>query len=48
MISNEIIVKYKVVDLIDWFWSFFHLGSLVQFEKIKFQNFIASNRIMGP
>ena len=53
MISNEIVVNYKVVYLIEIYnfeirRSFFHLGSFVQFEKIEFQNLSASNRIMGP
>jgi hypothetical protein len=49
MISNEIVANYKVLyhqDLQLWFWLFFHLGSLVQLEKIEFQNLSASNRIM--
>ena len=43
MISSEIVVNYKVVDLL-----FFHLRSFVQFEKIEFQNLSASSRILRP
>ena len=53
MISNEIVVNYEIVYLIEIYnyeiWrSFFHLGSFVQFKKIEFQNLSASNRILGP
>ena len=53
MISNEIVVNYKIVYLIEIYnfeirRSFFHLGSFVQLKKIEFQNLNASNRILGP
>jgi hypothetical protein len=42
MISNEIVVNYKVVYLIEiynfGFGHFFHLRSFVQFKNFEFQN----------
>ena len=51
MCSNEKVINYKVVDLVEiynfGFGRFIHLGSFVQFKKIEFQNLSASNIILN-
>ena len=50
MISNEIVVNYKVVYLIEFYnFAFGHFPFRVvcTIQKIEFQNLSASNRILG-
>ena len=51
MISNEIVVNYKVVYLIEFYnFAFGHFPFRVvcTIQKIEFQNLSVSNKILGP